>query len=276
MFTNPKRQNNMFWRFRLSGRLTQTIEIRNISATFPWYTEGRTERSVRMCYKVLMVEDEPSFVEEVTGYFRKNGLEVTAASNSGNAMELFRLHAFDLVLLDVMLPGGMDGYSICEEIRGSGSDIPIIFVTALGELGDKRRGYDKKADDYIAKPYSVQELLFKSRALILRHKGLLNTRQALRCGAIELRPAENEALADGQPVKLTPKEFTMLKVFLERPGRMLGREELLNLVWGYDFYADSRVVDTTVAKLRQKLGEAGACIQTVYGAGYKLKKEATL
>ena len=228
-----------------------------------------------MCYKVLMVEDEPSYVEEVSGYFRKNGMEVTAAANSADAMELFRLHAFDLVLLDVMLPGGMDGYSICEEIRVGGSDIPIIFVTALGELHSKRRGYEKKADDYIAKPYSVQELLFKSRALILRHKGLLNTRQALRCGAIELRPAENEALVDGQPVNLTLKEFSMLKVFLERPGRMLGREELLNLVWGYDFYADSRVVDTTVAKLRQKLGEAGACIRTVYGAGYKLKKEAT-
>ena len=229
-----------------------------------------------MSYKVLMVEDEPSYMEEVTGYFRKNGMEVTAAANSADAMELFRLHAFDLVLLDVMLPGGMDGYSICEEIRAGGSDIPIIFVTALGELHSKRRGYEKKADDYIPKPYSVQELLFKANALILRHKGLLNTRQALRCGAVELRPAENEVRVQGQPVKLTPKEFTMLKVFMERPGRMLGREELLNLVWGYDFYADSRVVDTTVAKLRQKLGEAGACIQTVYGAGYKLKKEATL
>ncbi|MCL2512905.1 MAG: response regulator transcription factor [Oscillospiraceae bacterium] len=226
-----------------------------------------------MGYKVLMVEDEPSYVEEVTGYFGKNGLEGMAASNSGGAMELFHSHNFDLVLLDVMLPGGMDGYSVCEEIRKGGSDVPIIFVTALGELHSRRRGYEKKADDYIAKPYSVQELLLKANALILRDRGLLNARQALRCGEIELLPAESEARAAGKPIKLTPKEFTMLEVFMKRPNRMLGREELLNLVWGYDFYADSRVVDATVARLRQKLGEAGGCIQTVYGAGYKLKKQ---
>jgi len=220
-----------------------------------------------------MVEDEPSFVEEVTEYFSKNGMEVIAADNSVKALELFGQHTFDLVLLDVMLPNGMDGYNICAVIRGGGSDVPVIFVTALDDLDSKRRGYGEKCNDYIAKPYSVQELLLKARACIESHKGLLNPQQALCYGPIELRLTENTAYVSGQAVKLTPKELAMLKVFLERPNRMLGRNELLNLVWGYDFYADSRVVDTTVSKLRQKLGEERDMIQGVYGAGYRLKKE---
>ena len=226
-----------------------------------------------MARKLLLVDDEPLIIKGLRFSLEQEGYEVDSAADGEEAMAKFGAGAFDLVLLDVMLPNGMDGYNICAVIRGGGSDVPVIFVTALDDLDSKRRGYGEKCNDYIAKPYSVQELLLKARACIESHKGLLNPQQALCYGPIELRLTENTAYVSGQAVKLTPKELAMLKVFLERPNRMLGRNELLNLVWGYDFYADSRVVDTTVSKLRQKLGEERDMIQGVYGAGYRLKKE---
>ncbi|MDR3312840.1 MAG: response regulator transcription factor [Oscillospiraceae bacterium] len=227
-----------------------------------------------MKYQVLMVEDDSRFCKIISGFFAKHDLEVTCADNGDKALALFDEQPFDLVLLDVGLSGALDGFYVCKMIRAQNQTVPVMFVTARGDIDDQLRGVGApcRADDYIVKPYSEQVLLLKSITLIERAKGLLNSSRVRRSGGIEMNLDAHEVFIGGELIPLKPRQFDLLAVLLESAGRVLSRQQLLDTVWGYDFYGDDRVVDQSVKKLRDALGAEGARIQTLHRVGYKLMK----
>ena len=167
-----------------------------------------------------------------------------------------------------MLPG-TDGFALCRAARRQG-DVPILFVTAREDEQDKLHGYGLGADDYVVKPFSLAVLYAKAQALLRRAHGLTQD-DVLRAGALELDPARGTVMAGGQPVVLPPKEFALLRALMERKNRVLTRDELLNLAWGWDFDGTDRVVDSHIKKLRRALGVHAGCIRTVVKQGYKLE-----
>ena len=198
-------------------------------------------------------------------YLVKEGFDVRIAGDGGKAIEEFQKQVPDLILLDIMLPV-MDGWSVCAKIRET-SKVPIIMLTAKGTEYDKVVGLDGGADDYVAKPFGMMELLSRIRALLRRTETENGT---LRCGILEVDPGQHIVRVRGQGTVLTQKEFEVLCLLLRNPGQVLSREQLIENVWGYAFTGESRTVDVHVRTLRQKLGEAGAYIETVRGYGYKI------
>ncbi|MDR2525852.1 MAG: response regulator transcription factor [Oscillospiraceae bacterium] len=227
-----------------------------------------------MAYKVLMVEDDSRFCAIIQPFFARNGLEVLTAAHADEALALADAEEFDLILLDVGLAGALDGFALCRRIRADNQTVPIMFVTARGDIEDQLRGVGRpcRADDYIIKPYSEQVLLQKSLNLIERSKGLLNSGRVRQAGGIVLNMNTREVQVNGRAVSLQNKQFTLLALLMENAGRVLTREQLLSKVWGYDFQGETRVVDQSVRKLREGLGEEGERLQTVHRVGYKLQK----
>ena len=224
-----------------------------------------------MSYTILLAEDEPAMREVVADYFtEKSGgaIAVEKAAEGDTALALIEQRPFDLLLLDVMLPG-TDGFALCRAARQQG-DVPILFVTAREDEQDKLHGYGLGADDYVVKPFSLAVLYAKAQALLRRAHGL-GQDDVLRAGALELDPARGTVMAGGQPVALPPKEFALLRALMERKNRVLTRDELLNLAWGWDFDGTDRVVDSHIKKLRRALGTHAGCIKTVVKQGYKLE-----
>lgn len=224
-----------------------------------------------MSYTILLAEDEPAMREVVADYFtEKSGgaIAVETAADGDTALALIEQRPFDLLLLDVMLPG-TDGFALCRAARRQG-DVPILFVTAREDEQDKLHGYGLGADDYVVKPFSLAVLYAKAQALLRRAHGLTQD-DVLRAGALELDPARSTVMADGQPIALPPKEFALLRALMERKNRVLTRDELLNLAWGWDFDGTDRVVDSHIKKLRRALGVHAGCIRTVVKQGYKLE-----
>ena len=224
-----------------------------------------------MSYTILLAEDEPAMREVVADYFtEKSGgaIAVETAADGDTALALIEQRPFDLLLLDVMLPG-TDGFALCRAARQQG-DVPILFVTAREDEQDKLHGYGLGADDYVVKPFSLAVLYAKAQALLRRAHGLTQD-DVLRAGALELDPARGIVKAGGQPVALPPKEFALLRALMERKNRVLTRDELLNLAWGWDFDCTDRVVDSHIKKLRRALGVHAGCIRTVVKQGYKLE-----
>ena len=175
--------------------------------------------------------------------------------------------------MDIMLPGD-DGYTILGKIRQMPEvrDVPVIMVTAKGAEFDKVKGLDLGADDYITKPFGMMEFISRVKAVLRR--GGSRTEETLVHGPIQIRIQRHEVLVHGQKVELTLKEFELLKYLVENRGIVLTRDQLLTRIWGYDFDGETRTVDVHVRTLRQKLGEAGACIETVRGVGYRMGDEA--
>ena len=193
---------------------------------------------------------------------------VETAADGDTALAMIEQRTFDLLLLDVMLPG-TDGFALCRAARQQG-DVPILFVTAREDEQDKLHGYGLGADDYVVKPFSLAVLYAKAQALLRRAKGLTQG-DMLIAGALVLDPARGTVTVGGQPVALPPKEFALLRALMERKNRVLTRNELLNLAWGWDFYGTDRVVDSHIKKLRKALGAHASCIKTVVKQGYKLE-----
>lgn len=220
-----------------------------------------------MSYKILMVEDDSRYMKLVSDYFRKNNFIVTCAENGDKALAVFAKEDFDAVLLDVMMPG-VDGYYVCKRMREN-SNVPILFVTARGDLSDTEYGFRLGADDYIVKPYSERVLLLKVQALIDRAQGALVSGSVLDFCGIHLEKETHRVTADGGEIQLTPKLFALLLLLMEHKGKALSREQLLDRVWGYDFFGDARVVDTHIAKLRKALGKSEDHIATIPKLGYK-------
>ncbi len=222
--------------------------------------------------RILVIEDEQDLGSLVEYNLRADGHEAEVASTGAAGVSRARAWKPDLILLDLMLPD-IAGSEVARLIReGETRRTPIIMVTARGEEGDRVRGLELGADDYVVKPFSVKELLLRIKAVLRRNDepAAGSAGRQLRKGDIHLDIDRHEVRVAGQPVVLTALEFKLLKTFLERPGRVQTRETLLSDVWGIDAEITTRTVDTHIKRLREKLGEAGEVIETIRGVGYKL------
>ena len=219
--------------------------------------------------RVLVVDDEANIVELVRLYLEREGFHVDAASDGETALERAEANEPRLIILDLMLPE-VDGFEVCRRLRAR-SDVPIIMLTARDEDVDKIVGLELGADDYLTKPFNPRELVARAKA-ILRRAGRATQAEGkpLTLGDVIIDPARREVLAAGAPVRLRAKEFDLLLAFAEHRGIVLTRDQLLNLVWGYDFYGETRTVDVHVAHLRRCLERSSVRIETVTGVGYKL------
>ena len=218
---------------------------------------------------VLVVEDEAAIRDLIAFHLSREGFTVLEAEDGLSAVATWQRERPDLVLLDLMLPE-MDGLAVCRAIRRQAMT-PILMLTAKGEEADRVSGLDLGADDYMVKPFSPRELVARVRALLRR---TAPDDELLRMGQLVMdRPAQRVTVS-GQTVTLTLTEFSLLRCLLEHPGRVLSRRFLLQEVWGYDFFGDSRTVDVHIHHLREKLGDGAALvIETVRGAGYRLVGE---
>ena len=220
--------------------------------------------------KMLCVEDDSQIREIIEDYFlskKDHEFEVVLAHDGLEAEKLLAQEEYDLVLLDVMLPF-LDGFSICKMIRKK-SDVPVIFITARTLEEDVLLGFETGCDDYITKPFSLATLYAKCIALLNRTKG--NVLDAtLTVGKIRIDQKSMEVTVDGHLVILAPKEYELLLYLATHKNWVIGRDTILNAVWGYDYVGGDRVVDNHIKKLRKTLGEAGAQIKTVISKGYKL------
>lgn len=226
--------------------------------------------------RILLVEDDAQIQEVIHDYFLAKSAGRIQLDCVGDGMKgelLAGEQDYDLVLLDIMLPG-MDGFSLCRSIRRH-SMVPIIFLTARGQEEDKLYGYSLGCDDYMVKPFSIAELFAKTQALLKRAKGMQGT-GVLQSGAITLDPAAFQVMVNAEEgsrqVELPPKEYALLKYFLENKGLVLSRDMLLNRIWGYDYMGNDRIVDNHVKKLRRALGTAGSQIKTVVTQGYRMEE----
>ena len=223
--------------------------------------------------KVLVVEDEPAQCEVLVYNFEAEGFCVSRAGTGDEALLLVEEETPDIVVLDWMLPG-VSGIEICRRLK-SRSDtrhLPIIMLSARTEEVDRVRGLETGADDYVVKPYSIVELMARVRTQLRRTRPAM-TGQRLECGDIVLDAETHRVMRAGTPLKLGPTEFKLLTTFMEKPGRVWSREQLLDRVWGRDVYVDTRTVDVHIGRLRKALGRHGGNdpIRTVRGAGYALE-----
>jgi len=220
-------------------------------------------------YRILLAEDEVILREVVEVFFQKNGFEIDAVDNGADACTLADRQKYDLVILDIMMPG-KDGKEVCRYIR-SRYDVPIIFLTALGEECDIISGYEIGADEYVIKPFSTKVLLMKANALISRYHGLLTKNGCLVIDEITIDPARHIVSVDGKTINLAPKEYDLLLMFIDHKDLVLTRDQILDNAWNSDFEGYDRTVDSHIKKLRKALGKAGYHIETVIKTGYVWK-----
>ena len=236
---------------------------------------ARYPARVRHDILALLVEDDERLARFTAEFLVQHGVGVTCAADGEAALELARAREFDVVVLDLMLPR-RDGFSVCRELR-TRSAVPIIVVTARTDEADRIVGLELGADDYLGKPFSARELLARVRALVRRARGQVGPPvEVLTAGPLQLRLASMTASYRGVALDLTSYEFTLLRVLVERAGRVLSREQLLELAKGTADDALDRSIDVRISKLRQKLGEdprRPSIIRTVRGAGYVLACE---
>jgi len=219
--------------------------------------------------RVLVVDDEPNIVELARMYLEKEGYRVESASDGATALEQIQTHEPALIVLDLMLPE-LDGFEVCRRTRAK-SDVPIIMLTARDEDVDKIVGLELGADDYLTKPFNPRELVARVKAILRRsERSVRPNEQPLHVADLTLDPARREVSVAGEPIALRAKEFDLLQAFAENKGIVLTREQLLNKVWGYDFYGETRTVDVHVAHLRKRLKGSRVSIETLTGVGYKL------
>lgn len=225
--------------------------------------------------RALVVEDDPDIVELVTHYLSHDGWSVESVENGTTALARIRNHAFDLLILDLQLPG-LDGLSLCAEARRDkkNQSIPIVMLTARGDETDRIIGLEMGADDYIVKPFSPKELLARVRA-VRRRLDRKESAEALALGNLRVDRERHEVRWDGALVKLTAKEFALLQALLESSGRVLSRQRLLEDVWGYSYVEGTRTVDVHIRRLREKLPGLAPWIVTVKSLGYKIAQDAS-
>lgn len=221
--------------------------------------------------KVLLVDDEARIRDLIKEYTIAEGYDIQEAANGEDALVLFRQHNFDLVILDVMMPK-IDGWNVCKEIRKT-SSLPIIMLTARGEEYDKLFAFELGVDDYLVKPFSPKELLARIKAILRRSVKSSSSvpEDLIQLQGLIVEFYSRDVTVDGELVSLTPKEFELLRFFLQNQHRVFTREQLLNSVWGYDFGGDDRTVDTHIKMLRETLGPYRKFIVTIWGTGYKFE-----
>lgn len=216
--------------------------------------------------RILIVEDDPSVARFIEQAFKEAGYVTVVASDGDSAFRLASSQPFELILLDIMLPG-MDGLEVCRQVREQGLRTPILMLTARDLLDDKVRGLDSGADDYLVKPYQVAELLARARALLRRPGG---GSPILQVGGVTLDPATRAVSCQGRAVELSATEYSLLEYLMRNAGRTLTRTMILQHVWRYDFDGNDKVLDVYISYLRKKL-EGDSSIQTVRGVGYRME-----
>ena len=224
--------------------------------------------------RILIVDDEPEMVRGLEDNLRYEGYHTLSAANGKDALTLALKEGPDLILLDVMMPV-MSGWDVCRALREKGIDVPIIMLTARGEEVDRVLGLELGADDYVTKPFSLRELLARVRA-VLRRPGPRRRAEEYRFGDVRLHLRARQAFKAGKEVRLTRKEFDLLRYFVEHRGEVLTRDRLLDEVWGYEHFPTTRTVDTHVLRLRQKFEkdpERPVYILTAHGQGYRFVGE---
>jgi two-component system alkaline phosphatase synthesis response regulator PhoP len=221
--------------------------------------------------RILIVEDEPAMVAGLRDNFEYEGYDVISAGDGVEGLERALAEQPDLVVLDVMMPR-MSGLDVCKQLKAKRPALPIIMLTARGQEIDKVVGLELGADDYVTKPFSIRELMARVKAVLRRVSPPLTTPEVYRFSDVEVNTRSNEVRRAGAPVDLSSKEFALLAYFVAHPAETLSRDRLLDAVWGYENYPNTRTVDTHVLHLRQKLEanpEEPRLILTVHGSGYK-------
>lgn len=225
--------------------------------------------------KIYIIEDEKDIADLVEHYLNKEGFRSETIFDGQKALEHIRRQPPDLLLLDLMLPG-MDGLELCRILRSEPATkrLPIIMLTAKSEETDKIVGLEMGADDYLTKPFSPKELMARIRAVFRRNQPAEEEKAVLNYGKMLLDSERHVVSVSKKEVELTAKEFGLLEYLLKRPGRVLSREQILNAVWGQDYYGGNRTVDVHIRHLRKKIPLLDTAILTVKSFGYKLKEEA--
>ena len=225
--------------------------------------------------RLLVVEDEVDLRSLLDRHLERAGFRVRLAEDGREALRIAWAEPLDLVVLDLMLPG-IDGVEVCRRLRAEPrtAKLPILMLTARGEPTDRVGGLEAGADDYVVKPFHLRELVLRIEAILRRVRGEEDRSALLGYDGLVLDPAARTVAVDGHEVHLTQREFDLLHFLLSHPDRVFTRADLLREVWDYDFEGYDRTVDAHVARLRKKLGSAGARIETAWGSGYKLKRPA--
>lgn len=221
--------------------------------------------------KILIADDEINIREVVKEYGKVNGYEVLEAEDGQKAIDMVDEYKFDLIILDIMMPK-LDGYTACRQIKAK-QDIPVIMLSARQEEADKLFGFDLGIDDYMTKPFSPKELMARIKVILDRKKKINPANNLLSYQDLSVDISAHEAKIANDVLKLTNKEFELLVYFLKNRNIALTRDQLLDDIWGYDFYGDERTIDTHVKMLRQSIGEYGDKIITVRGVGYKFNAD---
>jgi two-component system alkaline phosphatase synthesis response regulator PhoP len=240
------------------ANFTAPIEVK------PEATNGKRTR-------ILIVEDEPAMVAGLRDNFEYEGYDVISAGDGAAGLERALADNPDLVVLDVMMPK-MSGLDVCKQLKAQRPTMPIIMLTARGQEIDKVVGLELGADDYVTKPFSIRELMARVKAVLRRASPQVPTPEVYKFSDVEVNVRSNEVLRAGKPIDLSAKEFALLAYFCAHPAETLTRDRLLDAVWGYENYPNTRTVDTHIVHLRQKLEpnpEEPRFILTVHGSGYK-------
>jgi DNA-binding response OmpR family regulator len=219
---------------------------------------------------VLLVEDEARIAKFVAQGLQEQGFVVNTCTNGSEGYALASDRTYDVVLLDIMVPG-MDGLAVLKALRGAGQTVPVILITARNELDDRLAGLNLGADDYIAKPFYVEELVARMHAVVRRTSG--DRQNILSAGPLRLDRITREVTCGDRQVELTAGEFNLLEYLMRSPGRVFTRTQILEHVWGYDFNPSTNVVDVAIQRLRKKLDplEAAQWIESVRGVGYRFR-----
>jgi len=218
--------------------------------------------------KILVVDDEPNIIELAKLYLERDGYQVEGVGTGQDALSQLSSFNPDLIVLDLMLPD-IDGFEVCRQIRAK-SDVPILMLTARREDIDKIVGLEMGADDYSTKPFNPRELVARVKAILRRYRGDLKPGDTIEAGDLRIDLARHEVTIGGEKVKLRTKEYELLSTLAQNLGIVLSREKLLELVWGYDYFGETRTVDVHVNHLREKMTASNAQIETVRGTGYRL------
>lgn len=216
--------------------------------------------------KILVCDDEKLIREVIKEYLQIEGYEVMEAEDGNIALELTKNQEFDLIIMDIMMPK-LDGYQTVKEIKKE-KDVPVLMLSARAEEFDKLLGFELGIDDYVTKPFSPKELVARIKAITKRSEKNSSTYQF---GTLLLNDSAHEVTIENKKINLTPKEYELLKYFMDNKNIALSREQLLTNIWGYDFYGDDRTVDTHVKTLRNNLGKYRDCITTIRKIGYKFE-----
>ena len=223
--------------------------------------------------RILVVDDEPSIVDSVATVLRYEGFEVDVAHSGRVALQKAQDNPFDLIVLDVMLPD-LDGLEVTRRIRANGMDVPILFLTAKSEVEDRVAGLTVGADDYVAKPFSLMEIVARAKAILRRRQSPIDDRK-LRFADLVMDEESHEVWRAGSPVHFTATEFNVLRLFLLNPRRVLSKDQIIDHVWHYDFGGNQNIVETYVRYIRKKLDALGPpWIHTIRLVGYVLREGA--